>query len=95
MSGPSSPVLSSSRRLLGRERERELLARLLEGVRDGRGGVLVMHGEAGVGKTALLDYAVEAGRQFRIVRTAGAEAEMELPRRGPATRRLPATRLSG
>jgi DNA-binding CsgD family transcriptional regulator len=65
--------------LLGREGERELLDRLLEGVRGGHGGVLVMHGEAGVGKTALLDYAAEAGRQFRIARTAGAEAEMELP----------------
>jgi len=65
--------------LLGRERECELLDRLLEGVRDARGGVLVMHGEAGVGKTALLDYAAEARREFRIARTAGVEAEMELP----------------
>src|SRR6202035_2232338 len=56
----SGPVLSSGGRLLGREREREVLDRLLDGVRGGRGGVLVVHGEAGVGKTALLDYAVEA-----------------------------------
>jgi DNA-binding CsgD family transcriptional regulator len=62
--------------LFGREREREILDRLLHG---GRGGVLVLHGEAGVGKTALLDYAVEAGREFRIARTSGVEAEMELP----------------
>ena len=47
--------------MLGREREREVLDRLLDGVRGGRGGVLVVHGEAGVGKTALLEYAVEAG----------------------------------
>src|ERR1700722_127087 len=79
MIGASPPAFSSTRRLLGRERERELLDRLLEGVRDGRGGVLVMHGEAGVGKTALLDYAAEAGREFKIAQTAGAEAEMELP----------------
>jgi DNA-binding CsgD family transcriptional regulator len=79
MIGASPPAFSSTRRLLGRERERELLDRLLEGVRDGRGGVLVLHGEAGVGKTALLDYAAEAGRQFRIAHTSGAEAEMELP----------------
>jgi predicted ATPase len=65
--------------LLGREREREVLDRLLDGVRAGRGGVLVMHGEAGVGKTALLEYAVEAGSEFRIARTFGVEAEMELP----------------
>jgi DNA-binding CsgD family transcriptional regulator len=65
--------------LLGRRREREVLDRLLDGVRGGHGGVLVVHGEAGVGKTALLEYAVEAGREFRIARTVGVEAEMELP----------------
>jgi predicted ATP-dependent serine protease len=52
--------------LLGRERERAVLDRLLDG---GRGVVLVMHGEAGVGKTALLEYAVEAAGEFRIART--------------------------
>jgi DNA-binding CsgD family transcriptional regulator len=65
--------------LLGREREREVLDRLLDGVRAGRGGAVVMHGEAGVGKTALLEYAVEAAPEFRIARTVGVEAEMELP----------------
>jgi DNA-binding CsgD family transcriptional regulator/tetratricopeptide (TPR) repeat protein len=65
--------------LIGREREREVLDRLLDGVRRGRGGVLVADGEAGVGKTALLDYAVEAARGFRIARTSGIEAEVELP----------------
>jgi DNA-binding CsgD family transcriptional regulator len=65
--------------LLGREREREVIDRLLDDARSGRGGVLVMHGEAGVGKTALLEYAVEAGPEFRIARTSGVEAEMELP----------------
>jgi DNA-binding CsgD family transcriptional regulator len=75
----SGPVLSSGAQLLGREREREVLDRLLDGVRGGRGGVLVMHGGAGVGKTALLDCAVEAARGFRTARTSGIEAEMELP----------------
>jgi DNA-binding CsgD family transcriptional regulator len=65
--------------LFGREREREVLDRLLDGVRAGHGGVVVLHGEAGVGKTALLEYAVEAGPEFRIARTSGVEAEMELP----------------
>ena len=65
--------------MIGREREREVLDRLLEGARGGRGGVLVMHGEAGVGKTALLEYAVEAGPEFRIARTFGVESDMELP----------------
>jgi DNA-binding NarL/FixJ family response regulator len=79
MSEASPPVLRSRKRLLGRERECEVLDRLLNGVRTGDGGVLVMHGEAGVGKTALLEYAVEAASEFRIARTIGVEAEMELP----------------
>jgi len=70
------PVFSSRRQLLGREREREVLDRLLDGR---RGGVLVIHGEAGVGKTALLDYALEAGRELVVARTSGVEAEMEFP----------------
>jgi len=79
MSRASPPVLGSRRALLGREREREALDGLLDGVRAARGGVLVIHGEAGVGKTALLEYAVEAAPEFRIARTVGVEAEMELP----------------
>jgi DNA-binding CsgD family transcriptional regulator len=65
-------------RLLGRQREREALERLLESVRRGTGGVLVVHGEPGVGKTALLDYAVDA-EQFRVLRTVGVEGEIEFP----------------
>src|SRR6266513_1815010 len=79
MDAASPPVLRSGRRLLGREREREVLDRLLDGARGGHRGVLVMRGDAGVGKTALLKHAVEAGRGFRIARTSGVEAEMELP----------------
>ncbi len=62
--------------MFGREREREILNRLLG---TGRGGVLVVHGEAGVGKTALLEYAAEAGLGYRVARTSGVEAERELP----------------
>jgi AAA ATPase domain/Bacterial regulatory proteins, luxR family len=69
---------SSGELLLGRQSERELLGRLLEAARGGRGGVLVVHGEAGVGKTALLEDAVAAGREFRAARTVGVEGEMEL-----------------
>src|SRR3977135_23046 len=79
MNGVSPPVLSSGRQLIGREREREVLDRLLDGVRRGRGGVVVADGEAGVGKTAVLEYAVEAAREFGIARTSGVEGEMELP----------------
>jgi DNA-binding CsgD family transcriptional regulator len=66
-------------RLLGREREREVLDRLLEAARGGHGGVLVVDGEPGVGKTALLEHAVGAAREFRALRTVGVEGEMELP----------------
>jgi DNA-binding CsgD family transcriptional regulator len=66
-------------RLLGREREREALGRLLDAARDGDGGVLVVHGEPGVGKTALLDWAVCEGERSRVLRTVGVEGEMELP----------------
>jgi AAA ATPase domain len=79
MSGVSPPILASGGLLLGRKREREVLDRLLDGVRGGRGGVLVAQGEAGVGKTALLEYAVEAAHEFRIARAGGVDAEMELP----------------
>src|SRR6185436_925315 len=80
MSAATPPVLSSGAPLLGRAREREALDRLLDGVvEERRGGVLVVHGEPGVGKTALLEYTVAAARRFRIARTSGVEAEMELP----------------
>jgi DNA-binding CsgD family transcriptional regulator len=65
-------------RLLGRQREQEALERLLESARRGAGGVLVVHGEPGVGKTALLDYAVDA-EHFRVLRTVGVEGEIEFP----------------
>jgi DNA-binding CsgD family transcriptional regulator len=64
--------------LFGRQRERQVLDRVLEGAREGQGGVLAVHGEPGVGKTALLEYAIEVGRNFRISRTSGVEGEIEL-----------------
>ena len=70
---------SSGEPLLGRQREREVLDPLLRAARGGDGAVVVVHGEAGVGKTALLEYAVEAAPEFRVIRTAGVEGEMELP----------------
>jgi DNA-binding CsgD family transcriptional regulator len=65
--------------LLGRRSECEEIDRLLASARGGRSGTLVIRGEPGVGKTALLDHAVAAGSDLRIVRTAGTESEMELP----------------
>src|ERR671921_846674 len=65
--------------LLGRARERELLDRMLDNVRGGQSAVLVMRGEAGVGKTALLHYCARQAAGFRVARIAGVESEMELP----------------
>ncbi|MDQ1605180.1 MAG: hypothetical protein QOE01_3025, partial [Actinomycetota bacterium] len=71
-------VAAPAGRLLGRQRERAVLERLLDTARNGHGAVLVVHGDPGVGKTALLEYAVEAGEDFRVLRAAGVEGEMEL-----------------
>jgi DNA-binding CsgD family transcriptional regulator len=65
--------------LVGRSGERELLDRLLENVRAGQSAVLVVRGEAGVGKTALLHYSARQASGFRVARIAGVESEMELP----------------
>jgi DNA-binding CsgD family transcriptional regulator len=63
----------------GRTSEREVLDRLLDNVRKGQSAVIVIRGEAGVGKTALLHYAARQASGFRIARIAGVESEMELP----------------
>src|SRR3954471_17892941 len=65
--------------LLGRAAERELLDRLLENVRAGQSAVLVLRGEAGVGKTALLHYCARQASGFHVARTAGVESDMDLP----------------
>ena len=73
MAARRSPVL------LGRAGEREALDRLLENVRGGQSAVLVIRGEAGVGKTALLHHCARQASGFRVARVAGVESEMELP----------------
>ncbi|HVH52070.1 MAG TPA: ATP-binding protein, partial [Gaiellaceae bacterium] len=67
-----------AQQLLGRQREREVLDRLLEATREGHGGVLAVYGEPGVGKTALLASAIEAAHDFHIARAVGVEGEAEL-----------------
>ena len=64
--------------LLDRLPERAALSELLDAARAGRSGVLVMGGEPGVGKTALLDWAIESAGGLRVARVAGVESEMEL-----------------
>jgi DNA-binding CsgD family transcriptional regulator len=61
-----------------RRSEREVLGRLLEAVRGGQSRVLVMCGEPGVGKTALLGSATKSALGFWVLRTVGVESEMEL-----------------
>lgn len=68
--------------LYGRAGERAWLERSLLRVREGHGEVLVLHGEPGVGKSALLDAAVDAASGFLVVRCAGVESEMDLPYAG-------------
>src|SRR3954451_13619487 len=69
-------------RLRGRSDEHAVLDRLLRDVRGGQSAVLVIRGEAGVGKTALLRHAVGQASGFRVAQIAGVESEMELPYAG-------------
>jgi DNA-binding CsgD family transcriptional regulator len=64
--------------LLGRAVETDALEGVLAAVRDGLSGVLVLRGEAGVGKTALLDWAAGQADEMQVARVAGAEAEMDM-----------------
>jgi DNA-binding CsgD family transcriptional regulator len=63
---------------MGRRSECDVLDRLIEAVRGGESRVLVVRGEPGVGKTALLEYVVEQASGFRVMRAAGVQSEMEL-----------------
>lgn len=65
--------------LVGRESERSALDALLQSARDERSAALVLRGEAGIGKTALLEYAADSARDMTVLRCVGIEAEYELP----------------
>ena len=60
--------------LLDRLPERAALSQLLEAARAGCSGVVVMRGDPGVGKTALLEYAIESAAGLRVSRVAGVES---------------------
>jgi DNA-binding CsgD family transcriptional regulator len=65
--------------ILGRARERQALDRLLDGARGGESAVLVILGDAGIGKTALMHYCARQASGCRVAEIAGVESEMELP----------------
>jgi DNA-binding CsgD family transcriptional regulator len=65
--------------LVGRRTECEALERLVAAVRTGESGSLVVRGEAGIGKSALLDHAARRAAGCRVARAVGVQSEMELP----------------
>jgi DNA-binding CsgD family transcriptional regulator len=68
--------------LHGRDGEAAALGALLDGAREGRSGALVLRGEAGIGKSALLAQAAAAAEGMAVIRSAGIEFEAELPYAG-------------
>src|SRR3954468_13275887 len=75
----AAPEVPARERLRGRARERDRLGRLLTDIRSGHSGVLVVRGEAGIGKTALLEQFVEEASGCTLARATGVQADMELP----------------
>jgi DNA-binding CsgD family transcriptional regulator len=73
------PVGDTRVGLLGRDRELAALERVLATARAGSSAVLVLRGEAGIGKTALLDHAARRAVGFRTVAVSGVESELGLP----------------
>jgi DNA-binding CsgD family transcriptional regulator len=63
----------------GRSSERQALDRLLADARAGRSGVLVIRGDSGIGKTALMRYTADRASGFRVAQVSGVESERELP----------------
>jgi len=75
---PHSPIGRRAAALTDRRNECEVLRRLIEAVRGGASRALVVRGEPGVGKTALLEYLVEPASGCRVLRATGVQSEMEL-----------------
>jgi DNA-binding CsgD family transcriptional regulator len=73
-----SPARGRASGLIGRRGDCELLDHLIEGVRAGAGQALIVRGEPGVGKSALLEYLIEQSFDCRVSRAAGVQSEMEL-----------------
>lgn len=79
--GLPSPAPQSYTRgmLVGRQPEQQAIDRLVAAARLGTSGVLALTGEAGVGKTALLDHTIAAYPDVRVLRATGLESEREIP----------------
>lgn len=73
-----APGPARSVSLRGRASESALLDELVAAIRSGEGRALVIRGEAGIGKTALLEYLIDSASDMNVVRTVGMESEMEL-----------------
>ncbi len=65
--------------LLGRRNEREILDGVLNGARSGHGRSIVIRGDPGIGKSTLLDYAIDSATGFQVLRAVGNESEKEFP----------------
>src|SRR5882672_7095212 len=75
---PAEGLREGHEMLLDRRSECEVLDGLLEAVRAGESRVLVVRGEPGIGKSALLEYVAERASGCRVARAAGVQSEMEL-----------------
>ena len=64
--------------LFGRDLESAQIDEVLDAAQERRSGALVLRGEAGIGKTALLDAAVERAMDMRVLRALGVESEVEI-----------------
>ncbi len=78
MSMPSFADIGGAVRLVGRSSESAVLERFLAAVRGGESRALVLHGEPGIGKTALLEFLVERAADCRVISVSGVQSEMEL-----------------
>ena len=74
----AAPGLRQTSQLLGRERECAAIDGLLDGACAGAGGALVVRGEPGIGKSAVLDYAGQRASPMRVLSARGVQAEADL-----------------
>ncbi len=93
MTGPATQSGGAPARtpapLIGRDHELARLAELVDQARAGHGGAVLVRGEPGVGKTALVEQVRAAASDFRVLHCRGVEAEVELPFSGLQTLLLP------